>query len=345
MTAPHRVLFTDLPWGDAAIERAALSRIGADVVEAPDGDEATLIDLAHDATAIATCWAQVTERVIQSAPECRLVARMGIGLDNIAIAAATERGIPVTNVPDYCVEEVAEHALALLLALARNVAFFHRRTKQGEYNLQTAPAMRRLSTQTLGLFGLGRIGQAVARKARALGLTVVAHTASGDDHSTGCEMVHFDELLARSDYLSLHAPLTECTRHVFGAAAFARMKPTAFLINTSRGALIDEHALSRALQSGGLAGAGLDVFEHEPADLTQPLYRDERVIVTPHTAFVSFESLLDLRTRVCEQITAAVTGDRPQNVVNPEIYSRRQDRQVLHDCDDGPAAEPHRPRC
>jgi D-3-phosphoglycerate dehydrogenase len=323
MTARNRVLFTDLPWGDAEIERAVLSNIGVEVVEAPHSDESMLIELARDASAIATCWAQVTERVIRSAPRCRLVARMGIGLDNIAIPTATERGIPVTNVPDYCVQEVAEHALALLLALARNVAFFHVRTKQGQYDLQAAPAMRRLSTQTLGLFGLGRIGQAVARQARALGLTVIAHTASGDDHGSGCEMVPFQELLARSDYISLHAPLTGSTRRVFGVTAFARMKPTAFLINTSRGALIDESALHQALQSGGLAGAALDVFEHEPADLTQPLYRDERVILTPHAAFVSIESLIELRTRVSAQIASALAGERPQNVVNPEIYSRR----------------------
>ena len=322
MTVRNRVLFTDLPWGDAEIERAALSKVGADVVEAPNGEEATLVELARDATAIATCWAQVTARVIQSAPRCRLVARMGIGLDNIAIPAATQRGIPVTNVPDYCVEEVAEHALALLLALARNVAFFHLRTKHGEYDLQAAPPMRRLSTQTLGLFGLGRTGQAVARKARGLGLNVVAHTASGNDYGAGCEMVSFDELLARSDYLSLHAPLTDQTRHLLNDAAFARMKPSACLINTSRGALVDEQALYRALQSGRLAGAGLDVFEREPADLALPLYRDERVIVTPHAAFVSVESLIELRHRVCEQIAAALAGRRPHNVVNPDIYSR-----------------------
>jgi D-3-phosphoglycerate dehydrogenase len=322
MTVPDRVLFTDLPWGDAGIERAALARIGAEVIEAPDGDEGTLMALARDAAAIATCWAQVTPRVIESAPHCRLVARMGIGLDNIAIPTATRRGIPVTNVPDYCVEEVAEHALALLLALARNVAFFHLRTKGGEYSLQAASLMRRLSTQTLGLFGLGRIGQAVARRACALGLIVIAHTASRRDHVPGCELVSFDELLARSDYLSLHAPLTDRTRHVLNDAAFARMKSTACVINTSRGALVDEQALHRALQSGRLAGAGLDVFEHEPADLSQPLYRDERVIVTPHAAFVSVESLVELRSRVCEQIAAVLAGQRPHNVVNPEIYSR-----------------------
>lgn len=326
MTVAHRVLFTDLPWGDSAIERAALSQSGAEVIEAPDGEEATLVDLAREASAIATCWAKVTERVIESAPRCRLVARMGIGLDNIAISAATARGIPVTNVPDYCVEEVAEHALALVLALARNVAFFHLRTKRGEYDLQAAPPMRRLSTLTLGLFGLGRTGQAVARKARGLGLAVIAHTASGDDHGSGCRMVSFDELLAHSNFLSIHAPLTDQTHHVFDAAALRRMKPTAALINTSRGGIVDADALLAALQAGRLAGAGLDVFEPEPPDLSHPLYRDERVIVTPHAAFVSRESLNDLRQRVCAQIASALSGNRPENVVNPQIYDDRHNR-------------------
>jgi D-3-phosphoglycerate dehydrogenase len=326
MTAPLRVLFTDLPWGDAEIERAALSQIGAEVIEAPDGEEATLAELAREAIAIATCWAKVTERVIESAPHCRLVARMGIGLDNIAIPAASARGIPVTNVPDYCVEEVADHALALVLALARNVAFFHLRTKRGEYDLQAAPPMRRLSTLTLGLFGLGRTGRAMARKAQGLGLGVIAHTASGNDHGSGCRMVSLDELLARSDFLSIHAPLTAQTQRVFGTAVLERMKPTAALINTSRGAIVDADALLAALQTGRLAGAGLDVFEPEPPDLSHPLFRDERVIVTPHAAFVSRESLNDLRQRICAQIAAVLSGSRPENVVNPQIYDDRHNR-------------------
>lgn len=311
-----RVLITDRPWGNSDVEREVLRPLGAEVIEAPNGDEATLADLARDVDAIATCWAKVSERVIAAATRCRIICRMGIGLDNIAIAAATARGIPVTNVPDYCVEEVTDHALALLLAFARNVGFFHLRSKQGEYNLGAAPRMRRLSGQTLGLFGLGRIGRRVAEKVRGLGLAVIAHTSSGSDHGAGCPMVSFEELLARSDFVSIHAPLTPSTRHVFDAAALARMRPTSVLINTSRGPLIDPDALEASLRENRIGGAGLDVFEPEPPDLSRPLYRDERVIVTPHAAFVSEESLLELRTRVARQILARLSGALPENVVN-----------------------------
>ncbi len=311
-----RVLFTDLPWGNQEIEYEILKTIGAEPVVAPDGGEETLARLAGDVDAIATCWAKVTETVIAAAPRCRIISRMGIGLDNISIPAATARRIPVTNVPDYCVEEVADHALALLLALARNVTFFHLRTKRGEYDLKAGPLMRRLAGQTLGLFGLGRIGRRVAEKGRGLGLEVIAHTSSGSDHGTGCEMVSFEELLRRSDFLSVHAPLTPATRHVFNDGTLAQMKPTAVLLNTSRGPLIDPEALHRALMGNRLGGAGLDVFEPEPPDLSHPLYRDERVIVTPHAAFVSEESLAELRTRVARQIVARLTGGTPENIVN-----------------------------
>jgi D-3-phosphoglycerate dehydrogenase len=246
---------------------------------------------------------------------------MGIGLDNIAVAVATDLRIPVTNVPDYCVEEVADHALALLLACSRNVAYFHLRTKRGEYRLQNGPSMRRVAGQRLGLFGLGRIGQKLAGRARGLGLKVIAHTASGNDYGVGCPMVSLDELLIQSDYISLHAPLTPATHHIFGLAQFEKMKRSAFLINTSRGGLIDHSGLWIALQQNLIAGAALDVFEPEPPDLSQPLFRDERVIVTPHAAFVSVESLIELRTRVAGQILEALSGRRPENVVNPHVFA------------------------
>jgi D-3-phosphoglycerate dehydrogenase len=321
MPSPFRVLFTDLPWESLQIEREVLDGIGAEAIAAPDGEERTLISLAPDVDAIGTCWARVTGDVIRAAPRCRIVARMGIGLDNIDIPAATERGIPVTNVPDYCVEEVADHALALLLACARNVAWFHLRTKRGKYDLSAGPPMHRLSGRTLGLFGLGRIARCLVPKARALRLDVIAHAPSGDDHGTGCRMVDFETLLGESDFISLHAPLSDDTRQVFNAAAFAKMKPRAALINTSRGGLIDHQALWAALQEDRLAGAALDVFDPEPPDLSQPLFRDERVIVTPHCAFVSEESLAELRRRVAGQIVAALSGRTPENVVNRPVPS------------------------
>lgn len=316
MSARYRILVTDHPWPRLDVETRALEELGVEWVDAPDPSEATLVDCARDVDAIAVCWARVTDSVLEAAARCRIVARLGIGLDNIDVAAATRRGMLVTNVPDYCIEEVADHALALILACGRNIGWFHARTKRGEYQLSAAPPMRRLCGQTVGLLGLGRIGRRTAEKARGVGLRVIAHNRSGHDHGSGVTMVSLEQLLSDSDYLCLHAPLAAETRHIINADTLARMRSTAFLINTSRGGLVDEAALWGALQANRLAGAALDVFEPEPPDLSQPLFRDERVIVTPHAAFVSQEAVVELRTRVCRQIQAALTGGSPENVIN-----------------------------
>lgn len=316
----YRVLITDRAWPDTHIEQRVLREIDAEVVEPEGTDEAALCAAAADVDAIATNWAKVTSAVIDASPRCQIVARLGIGVDNIAIPMATTRGIPVTNCPDYCVAEVADHALGLLLAIARRIGFFHLRTKRGEYALQEAKGLRRMSSQTLGLFGLGRTAQELHHRVKALGMRVIAHSSSGNDRGLGIPMVSFETLLEESDYLSVHAPLTEKTRKIFDAEAFQRMRPTAALINTSRGGLIDEAALLEALQTEQIAMAALDVFDPEPPDLSQPLFQDERVIVTPHAAFVSAESLADLRTRVMRQVVAALQGRRPENVLNPQIY-------------------------
>jgi D-3-phosphoglycerate dehydrogenase len=321
MSVSARVLITDRAWPDCDLEREILAQVGAELIDAPASDESTLVELARDVDAIATCWAQVTEAVIRSSTRCRVISRFGIGLDNICLKTANELRIPVTYVPDYCVREVADHALALLLACARKIAFFHHRTKNGEYDLQAGPRLHRISGQTLGLIGFGRIAQALYRTAGAIGLEVVAHTASGNDHETGCRMVSLDELLQQSDFVSLHVPSTDQTRGFLGEAEFRRMKPSAYLINTSRGPLIDHNALRGALENQELAGAALDVFDPEPPDLSQPLFRDERVIVTPHAGFLSEESLHELRTRTAQQVAHVLQGRRPEHVVNPQVYA------------------------
>lgn len=311
----HRVLLTDYAWPNLDVELAILKAAGAELVVAPSGDEATLAELARDVDAIMTCWAKVTARVVAAAPRCRIVSRLGIGLDNIDVAECTARGIPVTNVPDYCLTEVAEHTLALLLALGRKIGFYHGETKAGRYQLQAGPELRRLAGQTLGIVGLGAIGRTVADKARALGLRVLATTRTPRPHS-GVTLCSLDELLVDSDYVSLHAPLTAETRGLIGARELALLKPTAYLINTSRGGLIDHGALAAALAEGRLAGAALDVQEPEPPPLASPPYDDPRVIVTPHAAFVSRESLEDLRRRATQQVVDRLAGRRPENVVN-----------------------------
>jgi len=313
------VLLTDYAWPDVEIERRTLAEIDAELVVAPNErqDAASLAHLAREkrVDAIMTNWAKVPQQVIEASPQCRIVSRLGIGLDNIDVAYCTSRGIPVTNVPDYCLIEVAEHALALILSLSRKVAFYHHETKQGRYQLQAGPVLRRIEGQTLGIVGLGNIGRKLAEMARGLGLQIVA-TSRKQQPLLGVEYVTLDELLARSDYVSLHTPLTAATRHMIGTAQLARMKRSAYLINTARGGLIDHAALAAALQAGQLAGAALDVHDPEPPDLSQPLFHDPRVVITPHAAFVSEESLANLRSRVSRQVATRLTGGVPENVVN-----------------------------
>jgi D-3-phosphoglycerate dehydrogenase len=316
--AKFKALLTDYAWPDLEIERGILGAADVELVVAERKDPEALAELARDCDAILTNWAKVPEAVIAAAPKCQIVCRLGIGLDNIDVAAATRRKIPVTNVPDYCLVEVAEHAIALLLALARKVAFYHYQTKQGSYELQAGPQLRRIEGQTFGIVGLGNIGQKVAEKGAALGLRILA-TSRSRRPPHNVRWVDLNELLTDSDYVSLHLPLNAETRHLIGAAQLARMKPSAYLINTARGGLIDTAALARALAEGRPAGAALDVQDPEPPDLTQPPYNDPRVIVTPHAAFVSQESLANLRERVARQVVDRLQGRRPENVVNGVI--------------------------
>ncbi|MFO0870922.1 MAG: C-terminal binding protein [Pirellulales bacterium] len=313
---PH-VLLTDYAWADVELERAILAAAGAELVVAPTGDEETLVQLAarHDVAAILTCWARVTARVIAAAPRCRHVARLGIGLDNIDLSYCTSRGIPVTNVPDYCLTEVAEHTLALIFALGRKIAWYHAATKAGRYQLQDGPPLRRLTGQTVGIVGLGGIGRQVAAKASACGFRILVHTRRPPELG-GIEFVSLEELLAASDFVTLHVPLTPQTQQLIGARQLELMRPTACLINTARGGLIDPVALAAALAAGKIAGAALDVQAPEPPDLQSPPYNDPRVIVTPHAAFASAESLVDLRRRAAQQVAERLSGGWPPHVVN-----------------------------
>lgn len=314
-----KVLITDFAWSELDVERRILARCDADLIVAPAHDVDTLCRLAGDVDAIMTCWAPVPAEVIDAARRCRIISRLGIGLDNIDVPRATARGIAVTNVPDYCLDEVAEHTLALLLSLARKVAFYHLATKQGRYDLRAELPIRRVAGQTLGLVGYGGIGRTVAAKARAMGLKVLA-TTRREKALDGAEWRSLEDLLTESDFISLHLPLTSESRHLIDAPRLALMKPTAALINTSRGALVDHAALAAALDAGRLAGAALDVQEPEPPDLAQPPFNHPRVIVTPHVAFASEESLAELRRRAAEAVVDVLSARRPRDLVNPDVW-------------------------
>ncbi|MFV1967650.1 MAG: C-terminal binding protein [Pirellulaceae bacterium] len=323
----YKVLLTDYAWPDVELERQVLAEIDAELIVAPKDSSTTVLGaLAAEVDAILTCWAQLPEEVLGRARRCQIVSRMGIGLDNIDVDFCSRHGIPVTNVPDYCVEEVAEHALALMMALARNVAFFHQDTKCGRYDLNAAPIPRRLSGQTLGIVGLGSIGCRLASKAAALGL----HVMGVSRHRMELECVRpvaLDELLTCADFVSLHVPSGPETHHMIGADELKQMKSSAFLINTARGGLIDHQALANALAQSQLAGAALDVQDPEPPDLSLPPYSDPRVIVTPHSAFASVESLEELRRRAAQQVAVRLTGGTPDNVVNGSCACRGPDHR------------------
>ncbi len=310
-----RAFHTDYPWADLAIEERILAEANCPIIVSPDNQEETLIEHVGDADVIMTCWAKVTSRVMDAAPNCRHIARTGIGLDNIDVEYATSKGILVTNVPDYCLQEVAEHALAMVYALARKIATSHYDTMMGRYDLVATLPIDRVAGKTIGIVGLGGTGKILAKLAQAVGMRVIGNNRS-KQVPDGVTWVTMDELFEQSDYVSLSAPLTEETHHMMNAEAYQKMKPTAFLINTARGGLVDHAALTDALEAGEIAGAALDVQEVEPPDLSQAPYNDPRVIVTPHTAFCSPEAISELRTRVAHQIVDFLQGRTPENKVN-----------------------------
>ncbi len=303
---------------DAA--REVLRAIGAELELAPTPAPDAILKIAAGADALLVTYAKITADMIGQMNRCRIISRFGIGVDNVDLAAATAAGIVVTKVPDYCLDEVSDHAMALLLALVRKIPLSNRHVHAGRWEMKAVVPIHRLRGGVLGLVGFGRIPQLVAPKAKAFGLRVIAcDPFAPPEHFAreGVERVEFSALLAQSDYVSIHAPLLPETRDLFNANAFRQMKPAAYLINTARGPIVDEAALARALDAGQLAGAALDVMPQEPP-VDSPLLGRDNVIITPHTSFYSEESLLELQTKAAQEVAAVLTGQPPRNPVNPE---------------------------
>ena len=328
-----KVLITDHVWPSTDPERAVLEAGGASVVVAPDGEEATLIELARDADAIMTCFAQVTENVVRAAERCVVIGRFGVGVDNIAVNTATELGIAVTYVPDYCVDEVSDHVMALLHAWNRRIALFDRSVKEHGWGSQPLTMrMMRLRGKTIGIVGFGRIGQAVAAKARAFGLNILAAdpvVPAETVEDMGGRLVDLPALLAESDFVSLHTPLTEATRNLIDREELAMMKPDAFLINAARGPLVNEVALYEALTGNIIAGAGLDVMVDNTPSQDHPLLSLDNIIITPHVAFFSQESTLELEQRAAAEVVSVIHGRMPDNLVNSDVLDHPNPRHGL----------------
>lgn len=320
----RKVLITDYIWPDLDVEQRVMGALGVEVVAAPDSREETLLPLAKDADAILTCFGLVTGNVLRAAPECVMVSRYGVGVDNIDVATATELGMVVAYVPDYCMDEVSDHAMSLLLALNRRLLPFDRyaRTEGWGSVPLTLPVMR-LRGKVLGLVGMGRIGREVCRKAQAFGMRVLAwdpYLSPEQFKAVGAESASFEAMLGEADFVSIHAPLNAETRGIIGERAFGLMKPTAYLINCARGPIVDEAALIKALRQGRIAGAGLDVLESALPPQNHPLFAMDNVIVTPHVAFFSQESLIELRTRASQAVVDVLSGRVPGNVANPQVF-------------------------
>ena len=325
----RRILITDIAWPDLDIEKEVLAAVEGEVMVAGDGTPEEIIALAPQADAILTCWKDVPAEALDIAPNCRVVSRYGIGLDNIPIGRATELGMLVTNVPDFCLEEVSDHVMALLLATARQLFPLARTPERSGWTRETPRPIPRIKGQTLGLIGFGNIARALVSKALGFGLRVMAYTPRlrPEDAPQGVEVTNeLATLLAASDYVSIHSPLTEETAHLIDDAALAQMKPNALLINTSRGGVIDERALVRALKEGRIAGAALDVTDPEPPSGDNPLLSLENVIVTPHAAFYSVAATAELARKAAENVVTVLRGEVPKTLVNAEVLDQENCR-------------------
>jgi D-3-phosphoglycerate dehydrogenase / 2-oxoglutarate reductase len=305
-----------------------ITRISARLISVNCDNDEEIIAKAADADAIITTDARITRRVLAKLPNLQVVVRYGIGYDTIDVEAATENHVLVVNIPDYSFDEVSNHALALLLACSRKLVITNDLAKANQWtyaNTILAP-MGPITGQVLGLVGCGNIARMVAKKAQAFGLIIVGYDPYLDlqiASNAGIRLVTFAELLSISDYVSVHTPLTAETRHLVGEKEFRMMKSTAYIINTSRGPVVDESALIKALQEKSIAGAGIDVLEKEPPNPDNPLLKMENVIVTPHTAYYSDQSAVRLRRSVGSEAARVLSGKWPKNLVNKGVQPKK----------------------
>lgn len=317
----YKVVITDLTDPSDGPEKEEFRASGLDIelVRLSARSEDDLIPHVADADGLLVQFAPVKRRVIAALGKCRVISRYGIGVDMIDLEAATERGIAVCNVPDFCLDEVSTHTLAFLLSLNRHLLEHHAYVRAGKWAPAPGSPPARLTGQTLGIVGLGNIGSAVARKARCFGLKLLGYDPYLSPERASAldvELTVLDDLLGRSDYVTLHCPLTPETRHLIGAAQLSLMKPSAYLINMARGPIVDQAALYLALREGRIAGAALDVLEQEPPAPDDRLLQLDNVLFSPHTSSWSAESIVQLRRDTARNVVDVIQGRTPRSVVN-----------------------------
>ncbi|MEM0007609.1 MAG: C-terminal binding protein [Candidatus Bathyarchaeia archaeon] len=321
-----RVVMVDNPFDDVSLEKEALKEINAEIKSFRCKNDSEILNVARDADVIISNLLPLNKKILSSLKNLRLIVRLAVGYDNIDLKTATKKRIIVCNIPDYCTVEVTEHTLSLIFALARKIPWIDYYTKKGKANFRTDwkrfSPIYRLSGKTAGIIGFGRIGMEVAKKLKSLGLRILVYDPYLPDvifKDSGVMQADLDNLLKASDIISIHCPLTKETYHLIDKKRINLMKKTAMLINVSRGAIVDQEALYEALQNNTIYAAALDVFEKEPLDKNSPFLKLKNVIITPHIAWYSEESIINVRKMACEEIIRFYKCIKPKHVVNQEV--------------------------
>jgi len=307
------IAVTDTVFPSLDPAKAALARLNPTYRMSKSVNAEDIVAVAKDADAVLVTYAKLTRDVLMQLNRCRAIGRFGLGVDNIDLPTAKEKGIAVNYVPDYCIREVSDHAMALLLALIRKIPLSNKLVQSGRWEMPAVVPIRRIEGTVLGLIGFGHIPRLVAPKAQAFGMKVISYDPFAKPEAfkaAAVESVDLDTLLKTSDYVSVHAPLLQATRGMLNAAAFGEMKKGAYVVNTARGPLIDEPALVAALDSGQVGGAGLDVVAAEPLAKDSPLLGRDNVIISPHTAFYSIEALNELQTKCATDVARVLSGEK-----------------------------------
>jgi len=316
----QKVVITDYAFDTIDLEREALAPVGCRLESLKSGKDQALIDLVKDADAVITQFAPVNAAIIGAMQKCRVIVRYGIGVDNVDLKAAAAKNIPVCNIPDYCIDEVADHTLALILAATRQIVPCDSTIKSGQWKLPVPlTALHALKYMTVGLVAFGRIGREVAARLKPFKCRILVFdpaVPAAAVKETGCVPVTLDELLAQSDLLSLHCPSTEKNKYMINATTIAKMKRGAILVNASRGTLVETPALVAALQSGQLSAAAMDVTDPEPPGAEHPLLKLSNVVITPHDASATPQAVKKLRTDAAGIAAMALRGEKLPNIVN-----------------------------
>ncbi len=303
-------------------ERRIITEAGGEFIDADTCGEAEAWRECEQADGILVRWVKITPERIRQFRRCKIIVRYGVGYDNVDVNAATAAGMMVGHIPTYCLDEVSTHAIALLLGCVRNVVGKHQKMERGSWDFNPVEKLWRMAGRSLGLIGLGNIGRGVARKMKGWGLRLLAADPYVDPshaEALGVRMADLETVCREADYLSLHVPLLPETRHLISRRELALMKPSAILINTARGPVLDNKALLEALNEGRLAQAGLDVFEEEPVPVDSPLRRHPRVLLSDHIAYYSEESQVELQITAAEEVVRVCTGGLPRSLANPEV--------------------------